>query len=181
MMGCFCKSHCRPSVLALGGAQFSAPSLRLLGILWAGICSHSCPVMEEEMCGARMCAAREIPHRAFSMATSPGPSFSQRLQSQSVYLQRLLAPVQLPAPFQHHIKGAVEAVPSAWLRYHWQQSPDCGLPLCFPLTRDLTDNQLVTLPLDGLAGLTHLKLQGNPALSEPFTKESFPKMRYLEH
>ncbi|NWT58677.1 LGR6 protein, partial [Erythrocercus mccallii] len=45
---------------------------------------------------------------------------------------------------------------------------------------DLTANQLVTLPLDGLAGLTHLKLQGNPALSEPFTKESFPKMRYLE-
>uniref|UniRef100_A0A7M4EEQ1 Leucine rich repeat containing G protein-coupled receptor 6 n=1 Tax=Crocodylus porosus TaxID=8502 RepID=A0A7M4EEQ1_CROPO len=46
--------------------------------------------------------------------------------------------------------------------------------------RDLTDNQLVTLPLDGLGGLTHLKLQGNPALSEPFTKESFPKMRVLE-
>ncbi|XP_016159741.1 PREDICTED: leucine-rich repeat-containing G-protein coupled receptor 6 isoform X2 [Ficedula albicollis] len=45
---------------------------------------------------------------------------------------------------------------------------------------DLTDNQLATLPLDGLAGLTHLKLQGNPALSEPFTKESFPKMRVLE-
>ncbi|NXY48345.1 LGR6 protein, partial [Ceuthmochares aereus] len=45
---------------------------------------------------------------------------------------------------------------------------------------DLTDNQLVTLPLDGLGGLTHLKLQGNPALSEPLTKESFPKMRVLE-
>ncbi|NWV67802.1 LGR6 protein, partial [Malurus elegans] len=45
---------------------------------------------------------------------------------------------------------------------------------------DLTNNQLVTLPLDGLAGLTHLKLQGNLALSEPFTKESFPKMRVLE-
>ncbi|XP_076213918.1 leucine-rich repeat-containing G-protein coupled receptor 6 isoform X4 [Aptenodytes patagonicus] len=45
---------------------------------------------------------------------------------------------------------------------------------------DLTDNRLVTLPLDGLGGLTHLKLQGNPALSEPFTKESFPKMRVLE-
>uniref|UniRef100_A0A8B9S9S9 Leucine rich repeat containing G protein-coupled receptor 6 n=1 Tax=Apteryx owenii TaxID=8824 RepID=A0A8B9S9S9_APTOW len=45
---------------------------------------------------------------------------------------------------------------------------------------DLTDNQLVTLPLDGLGGLTHLKLQGNPALSEPFSKESFPKMRVLE-
>uniref|UniRef100_A0A452GMM7 G-protein coupled receptors family 1 profile domain-containing protein n=1 Tax=Gopherus agassizii TaxID=38772 RepID=A0A452GMM7_9SAUR len=45
---------------------------------------------------------------------------------------------------------------------------------------DLTDNQLVTLPLDGLGGLIHLKLQGNPALSEPFSKESFPKMRILE-
>ncbi|XP_068020764.1 leucine-rich repeat-containing G-protein coupled receptor 6 isoform X2 [Melanerpes formicivorus] len=45
---------------------------------------------------------------------------------------------------------------------------------------DLTDNQLVTLPLGGLGGLTHLKLQGNPALSEPFTKDSFPRMRVLE-
>ncbi|KAM6398843.1 leucine-rich repeat-containing G-protein coupled receptor 6 [Rhynochetos jubatus] len=45
---------------------------------------------------------------------------------------------------------------------------------------DLTANELVTLPLDGLGGLTHLKLQGNQALSEPFTKESFPKMRVLE-
>uniref|UniRef100_A0A8C8ACG8 Leucine rich repeat containing G protein-coupled receptor 6 n=1 Tax=Otus sunia TaxID=257818 RepID=A0A8C8ACG8_9STRI len=53
-------------------------------------------------------------------------------------------------------------------------------PLCFVSPLDLTDNQLVTLPLDGLGGLTHLKLQGNPALSEPFTKESFPKMRVLE-
>ncbi|XP_007428754.1 leucine-rich repeat-containing G-protein coupled receptor 6, partial [Python bivittatus] len=45
---------------------------------------------------------------------------------------------------------------------------------------DLTDNQLVTLPLAGLGGLTHLKLKGNPALSEVFTKESFPKIRVLE-
>ncbi|KAH0618986.1 hypothetical protein JD844_018580 [Phrynosoma platyrhinos] len=45
---------------------------------------------------------------------------------------------------------------------------------------DLTDNQLVTLPLAGLNGLTHLKLKGNPALSEPFSKESFPKIRVLE-
>lgn len=43
--------------------------------------------------------------------------------------------------------------------------------------RDLTDNQLVTLPLAGLGGLTHLKLKDNPALSEAFTKESFPKIR----
>ena len=52
------------------------------------------------------------------------------------------------------------------------------ISLCFLFISDLTDNRLVTLPLDGLGGLTHLKLQGNPALSEPFTKESFPKMRY---
>ncbi|KAJ7331835.1 hypothetical protein JRQ81_014015 [Phrynocephalus forsythii] len=35
---------------------------------------------------------------------------------------------------------------------------------------DLTDNQLVTLPLAGLNGLTHLKLKGNPALSESFSR-----------
>ncbi|XP_003220565.1 leucine-rich repeat-containing G-protein coupled receptor 6 [Anolis carolinensis] len=45
---------------------------------------------------------------------------------------------------------------------------------------DLTDNQLVTLPLAGLSRLTHLKLKGNPALSEPFSKESLPKIRVLE-
>ncbi|XP_034270081.1 leucine-rich repeat-containing G-protein coupled receptor 6 isoform X1 [Pantherophis guttatus] len=45
---------------------------------------------------------------------------------------------------------------------------------------DLTDNQLVMLPLAGLGGLTHLKLKGNPALSEAFPKESFPKIRVLE-
>uniref|UniRef100_A0A8C0BCY2 Leucine rich repeat containing G protein-coupled receptor 6 n=1 Tax=Buteo japonicus TaxID=224669 RepID=A0A8C0BCY2_9AVES len=41
---------------------------------------------------------------------------------------------------------------------------------------DLTDNRLVTLPLDGLGGLTHLKLQGNPDLSD----SAFPLCRVLE-
>ncbi|KFO24403.1 Leucine-rich repeat-containing G-protein coupled receptor 6 [Fukomys damarensis] len=45
---------------------------------------------------------------------------------------------------------------------------------------DLTDNQLSTLPLAGLGGLMHLKLKGNPALSQAFSKESFPKLRILE-
>uniref|UniRef100_A0A8D2LKP5 Leucine rich repeat containing G protein-coupled receptor 6 n=1 Tax=Varanus komodoensis TaxID=61221 RepID=A0A8D2LKP5_VARKO len=61
------------------------------------------------------------------------------------------------------------------------QPPFCSNVTCaFYSNRDLTDNQLVTLPLAGLAGLTHLKLKGNPALSESFTKENFPKMRVLE-
>ncbi|XP_054432496.1 leucine-rich repeat-containing G-protein coupled receptor 6 [Pteronotus mesoamericanus] len=45
---------------------------------------------------------------------------------------------------------------------------------------DLTDNQLTTLPLAGLGGLAHLKLKGNPALSQAFPKDSFPKLRTLE-
>ncbi|XP_045432107.1 leucine-rich repeat-containing G-protein coupled receptor 6 [Pipistrellus kuhlii] len=45
---------------------------------------------------------------------------------------------------------------------------------------DLTDNQLTTLPLAGLGGLKHLKLRGNPALSQAFSKDSFPKLRVLE-
>uniref|UniRef100_A0A8C3PVU2 Leucine rich repeat containing G protein-coupled receptor 6 n=1 Tax=Chrysolophus pictus TaxID=9089 RepID=A0A8C3PVU2_CHRPC len=45
---------------------------------------------------------------------------------------------------------------------------------------DLSDNRLAVLPLGGLGSLTHLKLQGNPALSEPFAKDSFPKLRVLE-
>lgn len=43
--------------------------------------------------------------------------------------------------------------------------------------RDLTDNQLTTLPLAGLGGLMHLKLKGNLALSQAFSKDSFPKLR----
>ncbi|XP_023422949.1 leucine-rich repeat-containing G-protein coupled receptor 6 isoform X1 [Cavia porcellus] len=45
---------------------------------------------------------------------------------------------------------------------------------------DLTDNQLTTLPLAGLGGLMHLKLKGNPALSQAFSKDSFPRLRILE-
>uniref|UniRef100_A0A2K5VB64 Leucine rich repeat containing G protein-coupled receptor 6 n=1 Tax=Macaca fascicularis TaxID=9541 RepID=A0A2K5VB64_MACFA len=45
---------------------------------------------------------------------------------------------------------------------------------------DLTDNQLTTLPLAGLGGLMHLKLKGNMALSQAFSKDSFPKLRILE-
>ncbi|XP_069797796.1 leucine-rich repeat-containing G-protein coupled receptor 6 [Narcine bancroftii] len=45
---------------------------------------------------------------------------------------------------------------------------------------DLTFNQLSSLPLNGLSGLTHLKLKGNLALSEFFSEESFPQLRVLE-
>ncbi|XP_036133528.1 leucine-rich repeat-containing G-protein coupled receptor 6 [Molossus molossus] len=45
---------------------------------------------------------------------------------------------------------------------------------------DLTANQLTTLPLAGLGDLVHLKLKGNPALSQAFSKDSFPKLRTLE-
>uniref|UniRef100_A0A5F9CC22 Leucine rich repeat containing G protein-coupled receptor 6 n=1 Tax=Oryctolagus cuniculus TaxID=9986 RepID=A0A5F9CC22_RABIT len=45
---------------------------------------------------------------------------------------------------------------------------------------DLTDNQLTALPLAGLGGLMHLKLKGNLALSQAFSKDSFPKLRILE-
>ncbi|XP_030743666.1 leucine-rich repeat-containing G-protein coupled receptor 6 [Echinops telfairi] len=45
---------------------------------------------------------------------------------------------------------------------------------------DLTDNQLTSLPLAGLGGLMHLKLKGNLALSQPFSKDSFHKLRVLE-
>ncbi|XP_012582316.1 PREDICTED: leucine-rich repeat-containing G-protein coupled receptor 6 isoform X6 [Condylura cristata] len=45
---------------------------------------------------------------------------------------------------------------------------------------DLTDNQLTTLPLAGLGGLKHLKLKGNLALSQAFSKDSFPELRILE-
>ncbi|XP_053463606.1 leucine-rich repeat-containing G-protein coupled receptor 6 isoform X3 [Nycticebus coucang] len=45
---------------------------------------------------------------------------------------------------------------------------------------DLTNNQLTTLPLAGLGGLRHLKLKGNLALSQAFSKDSFPRLRILE-
>ncbi|XP_048354354.1 leucine-rich repeat-containing G-protein coupled receptor 6 isoform X4 [Sphaerodactylus townsendi] len=58
--------------------------------------------------------------------------------------------------------------------------PEAFVTLPSLIKLDLTDNQLVTLPSSGLSALTHLKLKGNPALSESFPKENFPKMRVLE-
>lgn len=55
--------------------------------------------------------------------------------------------------------------------------PGPPVTLTVPCPRDLTDNQLTTLPLAGLGGLMHLKLRGNPALSQAFSKDSFPKLR----
>ncbi|MBN3297431.1 LGR6 protein, partial [Amia calva] len=58
--------------------------------------------------------------------------------------------------------------------------PDSFVFLHSLLKLDLTDNLLATLPLDGLSGLTHLKLKGNLDLSKSFTEEDFPKMRVIE-
>uniref|UniRef100_A0A4X2K4L2 Leucine rich repeat containing G protein-coupled receptor 6 n=1 Tax=Vombatus ursinus TaxID=29139 RepID=A0A4X2K4L2_VOMUR len=58
--------------------------------------------------------------------------------------------------------------------------PEAFVTLHSLVKLDLTNNQLVTLPLAGLSGLVHLKLKGNPSLSEAFSKDSFPKLRVLE-
>lgn len=58
-----------------------------------------------------------------------------------------------------------------------QQSHRMLITLIIHCPRDLTDNQLTTLPLAGLGGLMHLKLKGNLALSQAFSKDSFPKLR----
>ncbi|NWY03862.1 LGR6 protein, partial [Nothoprocta ornata] len=78
--------------------------------------------------------------------------------------------------------GQLKALRSIDLSWNYIQfiHPEAFVTLHSLTKLDLTDNQLVTLPLNGLGGLTHLKLQGNPSLSEPFSKESFPKMRVLE-
>ncbi|XP_066235591.1 leucine-rich repeat-containing G-protein coupled receptor 6 [Saccopteryx leptura] len=58
--------------------------------------------------------------------------------------------------------------------------PEAFVTLHSLVKLDLTDNQLTTLPLAGLGGLMHLKLKGNPALSQTFSKDTFPKLRILE-
>ncbi|XP_072687534.1 leucine-rich repeat-containing G-protein coupled receptor 6 isoform X1 [Canis lupus baileyi] len=58
--------------------------------------------------------------------------------------------------------------------------PEAFVTLRSLVKLDLTDNQLSTLPLAGLGGLMHLKLRGNLALSQAFSKDSFPKLRILE-
>ncbi|XP_068132780.1 leucine-rich repeat-containing G-protein coupled receptor 5 [Hyperolius riggenbachi] len=45
---------------------------------------------------------------------------------------------------------------------------------------DLSSNQLVSFPVTGLHGLTHLKLTGNTALQELIPSEHFPKLRVME-
>ncbi|XP_058130945.1 leucine-rich repeat-containing G-protein coupled receptor 6 isoform X2 [Dasypus novemcinctus] len=58
--------------------------------------------------------------------------------------------------------------------------PDAFATLRSLVKLDLTDNHLTILPLAGLGGLMHLKLKGNLALSQAFSKDSFPKLRVLE-
>ncbi|XP_047282888.1 leucine-rich repeat-containing G-protein coupled receptor 6 isoform X10 [Homo sapiens] len=62
----------------------------------------------------------------------------------------------------------------------WEIGADTFSQLSSLQALDLTDNQLTTLPLAGLGGLMHLKLKGNLALSQAFSKDSFPKLRILE-
>ncbi|KAM9311692.1 leucine-rich repeat-containing G-protein coupled receptor 5 [Gastrophryne carolinensis] len=45
---------------------------------------------------------------------------------------------------------------------------------------DLSSNQLISFPVTGLHGLTHLKLTGNNALQELIPSEHFPKLRVME-
>uniref|UniRef100_A0A672UZR9 Leucine rich repeat containing G protein-coupled receptor 6 n=1 Tax=Strigops habroptila TaxID=2489341 RepID=A0A672UZR9_STRHB len=97
------------------------------------------------------------------------PSFHRCQRLEELFTVLLHTPLTLSLPCRDLSWNHIQFIhPEAFVTLH-------------SLTKlDLTDNRLVTLPLDGLGGLTHLKLQGNPALSEPFTKESFPKMRVLE-
>ncbi|KAL4660241.1 leucine-rich repeat-containing G-protein coupled receptor 5-like [Arapaima gigas] len=49
------------------------------------------------------------------------------------------------------------------------------------LYRDLSSNQLSTLPASGLHSLTHLKLAGNEGLQELLSAENFPKLRQMPY
>uniref|UniRef100_A0A674NPA9 G-protein coupled receptors family 1 profile domain-containing protein n=1 Tax=Takifugu rubripes TaxID=31033 RepID=A0A674NPA9_TAKRU len=46
--------------------------------------------------------------------------------------------------------------------------------------RDLSSNQLSSLPLMGLHSLTHLRLAGNTELMEPMAREDLPRVRVVE-
>lgn len=88
---------------------------------------------ERDVWGMCVCAQRGRHHpEPSARPLTPVPHFPRGC---SVYLQRLLAPGQHPAPFQHLTKGAIGAVPSAWLRY--------------PGSRALTVVSLSALPSPG--------------------------------
>uniref|UniRef100_A0A8V0ZZ78 Leucine rich repeat containing G protein-coupled receptor 6 n=1 Tax=Gallus gallus TaxID=9031 RepID=A0A8V0ZZ78_CHICK len=74
---------------------------------------------------------------------------------------------------------ALRSIDLSWNDIHFIH-PDAFVTLRSLTKLDLSDNRLAALPLGGLGSLTHLKLQGNPALSEPFAEDSFPKLRVLE-
>ncbi|KAL1020486.1 hypothetical protein UPYG_G00000660 [Umbra pygmaea] len=58
--------------------------------------------------------------------------------------------------------------------------PDAFISLHSLTKLDLSENSLMSLPVGGLEGLTHLKLKGNMELHEDFGPEHFPHMRSIE-
>ncbi|XP_012991645.4 leucine-rich repeat-containing G-protein coupled receptor 6 isoform X2 [Esox lucius] len=58
--------------------------------------------------------------------------------------------------------------------------PDTFISLHSLTKLDLSENSLMSLPVGGLGGLTHLKLRGNTELYEDFSPEHFPRLRVVE-
>ncbi|KAM9786135.1 leucine-rich repeat-containing G-protein coupled receptor 6 [Neosynchiropus ocellatus] len=75
--------------------------------------------------------------------------------------------------------GALRSLDLSWNTIEWIH-PDAFLSLHSLVKLDLTENQLSSVPVSGLGGLTHLKLKGNTELYEALSPDNFPHMRAIE-
>ncbi|XP_064156182.1 leucine-rich repeat-containing G-protein coupled receptor 6 [Anguilla rostrata] len=105
------------------------------------------------------------------------PSFYHCQRLQEIGLQHNLIREITSSTFQQ--LGSLRSLDLSWNRIETIHR-DAFASLRSLVKLDLTENRLSILPLEGLGGLTHLKLRGNLALSGAFTAEDFPKMRVIE-
>uniref|UniRef100_H3DC37 Leucine rich repeat containing G protein-coupled receptor 6 n=1 Tax=Tetraodon nigroviridis TaxID=99883 RepID=H3DC37_TETNG len=74
---------------------------------------------------------------------------------------------------------SLRALDLSWNMITWIH-PDAFASLQSLMKLDLTENQLSSVPVAGLGGLTHLKLRGNVELYDAFSPDHFPRMRVVE-
>ncbi|CAL9703091.1 unnamed protein product [Knipowitschia caucasica] len=105
------------------------------------------------------------------------PSFYHCSSLQEIGLQHNLIKKIESITF-HHL-NSLRTLDLSWNLIEWID-PNAFAFLHSLVKLDLSENRLHSLPVGGLASLTHLKLRGNTELYDAFSPDNFPQMRIIE-